>query len=192
MEVVTDEQHLGILGRLVNFFVVNQDPRTKDWFLSGSFYPLATILASYLYFCLYAGPAWMKNRKPFELKNTLIVYNVVQVILSIYLVVEGLEGGWRKHYNFTCQLVDYTDNPLAIRVSSIICALCMCILKLNLNHFQMASAVWVYYMCKLIELLDTVFFVLRKKQNQITFLHLYHHTMMPFAAFIGTKYLAGK
>lgn len=56
----------------------------------------------------------------------------------------------------------------------------------------MASAVWVYYMCKLIELLDTVFFVLRKKQNQISFLHVYHHTMMPFAAFIGTKYLAGK
>lgn len=30
----------------------------------------------------------MKDRKPFELKNTLIIYNIVQVILSVVLVVE--------------------------------------------------------------------------------------------------------
>lgn len=30
----------------------------------------------------------MKDRKPFELKNTLIIYNIVQVILSVILVVE--------------------------------------------------------------------------------------------------------
>lgn len=56
----------------------------------------------------------------------------------------------------------------------------------------MARAVWLYYMCKITELLDTVFFVLRKKQNQITFLHLYHHTLMPICGLIGIKYFAGK
>lgn len=30
----------------------------------------------------------MKDRKPFELKNTLIIYNIVQVVLSVILVVE--------------------------------------------------------------------------------------------------------
>lgn len=117
METV-DEQR-GLLNRLVHFFVVNQDERTITWFLSGSFYPLATILVTYLYFCLYAGPRWMKNRKPFELKNTLVVYNAVQVVLSVYLVHEGLEAGWRKHYNFMCEPVDYTNDPRAIRVSSL-------------------------------------------------------------------------
>lgn len=56
----------------------------------------------------------------------------------------------------------------------------------------MARAVWLYYICKITELLDTVFFVLRKKQNQITFLHVYHHTLMPFCGFVGLKYFAGK
>lgn len=56
----------------------------------------------------------------------------------------------------------------------------------------MARAVWLYYMCKITELLDTVFFVLRKKQNQISFLHVYHHTLMPICGFIGLKYFAGK
>lgn len=46
------------------------------------------ILVTYLYFCLYAGPRYMKNRKPFELKNTLIAYNLVQVLVSVYLVYE--------------------------------------------------------------------------------------------------------
>lgn len=55
----------------------------------------------------------------------------------------------------------------------------------------MARAVWLYYIAKITELLDTVFFVLRKKQNQITGLHMYHHTLMPLAGFIGLKYFAG-
>lgn len=158
------------IDRLVTFLVDNEDQRTKPWLLSGTPGPLFTILGTYLYFCLYAGPKYMKDRKPFELKNTLIIYNIVQVILSVILVIEGLEGGWRKHYNYRCQPVDYTRNPIAMR---------------------MARAVWLYYMCKITELLDTVFFVLRKKQRQITFLHLYHHTLMPICGLIGIKYFAG-
>lgn len=70
-------------------FVVHfTDPRTKPWLLSGTPGPLFTILGTYLYFCLYAGPKYMKDRKPFELKKTLIIYNVVQVILSVVLVIE--------------------------------------------------------------------------------------------------------
>lgn len=57
---------------------------------------------------------------------------------------------------------------------------------------QIARAVWLYYMAKIIELLDTVFFVLRKKNSQVSFLHLYHHSLMPVCSFIGVKYFAGK
>lgn len=165
-----DLENSGFIDRVVNFFVVNEDPRTKSWFLSNTPGPLVSILVTYLYFCLYAGPRYMKNRKPFQLKNTLIVYNFIQVVFSIILVIEGLEGGWRKHYNFRCQPVDYTTNSTALR---------------------MARAVWLYYMAKIVELLDTVFFVLRKKQSQVSFLHVYHHTLMPVCAFIGLKFFAG-
>jgi hypothetical protein len=37
-----------------------------------------------------------------------------------------------------------------------------------------------------------VFFVLRKKNNQISYLHLWHHTLMPVCAWIGVKFLAGE
>ncbi|XP_012862581.1 elongation of very long chain fatty acids protein 2 [Echinops telfairi] len=43
---------------------------------------------------------------------------------------------------------------------------------------RVAKVLWWYYFSKLIEFLDTIFFVLRKKTSQITFLHVYHHASM--------------
>ncbi|GFU15986.1 elongation of very long chain fatty acids protein, partial [Nephila pilipes] len=38
--------------------------------------------------------------------------------------------------------------------------------------------VWQLYLAKNLELLDTIFFVLRKKYNQISFLHVFHHSVV--------------
>lgn len=38
--------------------------------------------------------------------------------------------------------------------------------------------VYAYHVNKILDLMDTVFFVLRKSYKQITFLHVYHHVMM--------------
>ncbi|XP_011056680.1 PREDICTED: elongation of very long chain fatty acids protein AAEL008004-like [Acromyrmex echinatior] len=146
------------------------DPRTQEWFLVSSPGPVLMIIATYIYFCVSAGPRYMKDKKPYDLKNTLIIYNFIQVLVSLYLVYEGLMAGWLYEYNFICQPVDYSYKPSSVR---------------------MANGVYLYFMCKLIELLDTVFFVLRKKDRQITFLHLYHHSMMPICAWIGVKFFAG-
>ena len=40
-------------------------------------------------------------------------------------------------------------------------------------------------------MLDTVFFVLRKKNNQISFLHVYHHATMFPIRWMGIKWVAG-
>lgn len=107
---------------------------------------------------------------------------------------QGLQAGWLKEYSYKCQPVDYSQN--GIRVS--LATECKCemwwkiIVKFLVNSHQMARAVWLYYMAKVIELLDTVFFVLRKRTRQVTFLHLYHHTMMPICSFVGVKYMAGE
>ncbi|KZC08759.1 Elongation of very long chain fatty acids protein 7 [Dufourea novaeangliae] len=57
--------------------------------------------------------------------------------------------------------------------------------------YQIARVVWLYFIVKLLDLLDTVFFVLRKKQNQVSFLHVYHHAGMSFGTWAATKFLAG-
>ncbi|KAJ8668552.1 hypothetical protein QAD02_010215 [Eretmocerus hayati] len=146
------------------------DHRTRDWFLLGSPLPGVGILAAYLYFVLSWGPRQMEHRKPFELKKTLVVYNFIQVILSIWLVWEALDGAWLRHYSWKCEPVDFSESPHAMRV---------------------ARGVYVYFIAKLTELLDTIFFVLRKKDRQITFLHMYHHTVMPMIGWGAAKYYPG-
>lgn len=57
--------------------------------------------------------------------------------------------------------------------------------------FQIAAALWWYYFSKCIEFLDTIFFVMRKKNNQVSFLHVYHHASMFPLWWLGVKYVAG-
>lgn len=56
---------------------------------------------------------------------------------------------------------------------------------------MVADGVHFYFILKIVDLLDTVFFVLRKKNNQISFLHVYHHSGMVVLTWAATKYLAG-
>ncbi|KAK0166808.1 hypothetical protein PV327_004291 [Microctonus hyperodae] len=146
------------------------DPRTNDWFLMSSPWPGVAILGFYLYFVSNLGPRLMANRQPFKLDRILQIYNVIQIIFNIYLIYKALTLAWLNEYSYYCQPVDYSYSPRAIEI---------------------AQTVWVYLIVKLIDLLDTVFFVLRKKNNQISFLHVYHHTGMVIGAWGGVKYLAG-
>lgn len=68
-------------------------------------------------------------------------------------LVFGIHG-WFGKYDWRCQPVDYSDSPDALAV---------------------VAAGWLFYFSKFIEFTDTLFFVLRKKQSQITTLHVIHH-----------------
>ncbi|KAL6433264.1 hypothetical protein ACFW04_006454 [Cataglyphis niger] len=57
--------------------------------------------------------------------------------------------------------------------------------------YKITRIVWIYFMLKILDLLETVFFVLRKKQNQVSFLHVYHHVGIVMATWGATKYLPG-
>lgn len=64
------------------------DPRTNHWFLIDDPIPGLAILGLYLYFVLKLGPEYMRDRKPFKLKSTLVAYNFLQVVFSIYMLYE--------------------------------------------------------------------------------------------------------
>jgi len=147
----------------------NQDLRTAKWFLVEDPFPPFMILISYLTFCAFHKKIASFLPK-YDLKYVMMMYNFFLVTLSMYMAYEFFMSSYLAGYSLTCQPVDYTESKLALR---------------------MASVCWWYFISKYIELLDTVFFVLRKKFNQISFLHVYHHSTMLIWWWLGIKYIAG-
>ncbi|XP_069127245.1 very long chain fatty acid elongase 2-like isoform X2 [Argopecten irradians] len=153
----------------------SRDPRTRHWFLLDD-NPLHVwiLTASYIAFVII-GPKVMKDRKPFDLKNFMIVYNFGLVFLSLYLLIEivasGYDIGYFKEDFWCCPYnQDTHKNPAEIRI---------------------ANVFWWYFISKLLEFMDTVLMVLRKKNDQITFLHVYHHSSMLNIWWWVTTYLPG-
>lgn len=62
------------------------------------------------------GPKLMENRKPFKLRNVLVVYNFAQVLFSLWLFYEASSAGWFAGYSYRCQPVDTSRSPIALRV----------------------------------------------------------------------------
>lgn len=119
------------------------DPRTNPWFLMSSPFPTLLICLSYVYLVKVIGPQFMENRKPYELKRFLILYNFLQVLFSTWL------------------------------------------------FYEMVHACWWYYFSKFTEFFDTIFFILRKKFDHVSTLHVIHHGVMPMSVWFGVKFTPG-
>ncbi|ELV11969.1 Elongation of very long chain fatty acids protein 5 [Tupaia chinensis] len=65
-------------------------------------------------------------------------------------------GVWEGNYNFFCQGTRSAGE----------------------SDMKIVRVLWWYYFSKLIEFMDTFFFILRKNNHQITVLHVYHHASM--------------
>ncbi|ODM91749.1 Elongation of very long chain fatty acids protein 4 [Orchesella cincta] len=145
------------------------DPRVENWFLMPRWTPILTIIIIY-YLVVLIGPILMENRRPYTLRNVLKIYNFVQVMISGYMFKEFVISAWQSSYSLQCQPVDRSNSPQAVR---------------------MAAACWWFFFSKVIDLLDTVFFILRKKNSQVTFLHVYHHGSMILNWWLAGKYFPG-
>lgn len=146
------------------------DPRVNDWFLMSGPLPTVCICLTYAFIVKIVGPKLMEDRKPFQLRKTLIVYNFLQVVFSSWLFYEAMDAAWYKDYSFRCQPVDYSRSPNAMRI---------------------ASGCWWYFFSKFTEFFDTFFFVMRKKYDQVSTLHVIHHGVMPLSTWFGVKFTPG-
>lgn len=144
------------LSNVHRYFTDGGDRRLDHWLLVHEPIYILCFIVGYL-FIVVQGPKWMKNRKPFDLRRALIVYNFFLVALSGWMLYEFMATTiFNPAFNFWCQKIEQEDtSPLQMR-------------QLNVT--------WWYFFSKIIEFMDTFFFILRKKDRQITFLHIYHHS----------------
>lgn len=159
-----------VIDQYHNILDNKSDPRVKDWPMMSSPLPTLAICLFYAYFSKVLGPKLMENRKPLNLRNVLIVYNLIQTLFSSWIFYEYLMSGWWGSYSFRCQPVDYSTSPMALR---------------------MARTCWWYYISKFTEFFDTLFFILRKKTSHVSTLHVIHHGCMPFSVWMGMKFAPG-
>ncbi|PSN51448.1 Elongation of very long chain fatty acids protein [Blattella germanica] len=166
------------MAQIIKFFddfhsmlETNGDPRTSNWPLMSSPFPTLLICLSYVYVVKVLGPKFMENRKPMELRKVLIYYNLFQVLFSVWLFLEiGMSGWLTGQYSLRCEPVDYSNHPVTVR---------------------MVHACWWYYFSKFTEFMDTIFFVLRKKNQHVSTLHVIHHGVMPMSVWFGVKFTPG-
>lgn len=114
---------------------------------------------------------FMEKRKPYNLKGLLAVYNMAQVVACCYLITGILSKEFKIIKFWKCHSVDYSTNDKSIDI-------------LTYSYHT--------FLLKLFELIETVFFVLRKKQNQVSKLHVYHHASTAILGYIMVKYTGGK
>jgi len=145
------------------------DVRTTSRFLLATPEPALLIVALYLLF-VWLGPRLMAKRQPMNLRPLIVGYNFVLVPLSAYMSFEFFWTARQLGYSYACQGIDwsYSMDPYSIRLSRVS---------------------WLFYISKIIELADTIFFILRKKNDQVSFLHVYHHSTMIINWWMAAKYL---
>ncbi|KAK2565418.1 Elongation of very long chain fatty acids protein 4, partial [Acropora cervicornis] len=145
------------------------DPKTADWPLVATPWPTIALVATYL-FIVKVGPKIMEKREAYNFKEVLILYNFALVLLSAWMMYEFIASTLDiPNFNFFCEAVPYVRG--------------------DKRQNRLARVCYVYWLSKFVEYFDTFFFILRKKNNQVTFLHVYHHTSMCILWWIVCKYI---
>lgn len=128
--------------------------------MSGGPIPIVCIICAYLYFVKVLGPKLMDSKKPYDLMWTIRMYNIF---------VSGFYGYlFYKASALTNYGLDYFG--------------CKHVEGQLLAELQPIG--YMYFLTKIFELMDTVFFILRKKNKQASNLHVFHHTLMLSIAWI--------
>lgn len=80
------------------------------------------------------------------------LYNIAQVMLCSYMCIEAGVRAYEGGYTLI------PGNPF------------------NQANPNVGFILYVFYLSKILDFMDTVFIILEKKWKQLSFLHVYHHT----------------
>jgi len=152
-----------------DFWEEHGDPRVSHLpFMYGGPWKVMAVSALYIYFVKFLGPMLMKGREPFDLRPLMLLHN------SFLIGVNGcgfFVGLWVTNLGVDT----WSCTPLNPNNSS---------LKETLAIYLG----YVYFLTKIVDFADTIFFVLRKKYHQASFLHVFHHGVMPVMSCVGLKF----
>lgn len=138
----------------------NEAPFQEVWWSGPIFFTIIYLIM------VSIGPKLMEKRDPFKIKPFIFTYNLYQCILNIWTVAAMV------YEVSTNPIFPYPWGNVTVPGAA---------------SFRISFLVWVHYNNKYVELLDTVWMVLRKKNDQISFLHCYHHILLIWSWFLCAR-----
>lgn len=162
-----DQAHFYTVG----LFEKYGDPRVANYHFMRTPWPTIGFTLVYYYFVRHFGPKMMRDRKPYQLLPLIRVYNFLMAAWNFFGVITA------------CQLVNYGIELIGCR---------------PVDPYQRDEKTlsqiyygWMFYTSRLIEFADTIFFVLRKKDSQVSSFHVFHHSSVPTATWFFLKFAPG-
>lgn len=145
------------------------DHRIKNRFLMGS--PVGILsLTLFIYIGLVKLKSFMKNRKEISLGKIPLVLNFYLWFGNLLFFYKCCTLGWLTDYSWTCQPVDTSESERALEI-------------VKYGHFL------VFF--KMTYVLEIVFFILRKREDLLTFYLYFHHLTFPLLIWIAANYYPG-
>jgi len=129
---------------------------TKDLPLVASPTPLLLSLLAYFIIVgsglLYRKvfPRTVKGQDPLWLKALMLVHNIFLIGLSLYMCLKIAYEAYANKYTFWGNAYDPAQT-------------------------EMAKVIWIFYVSKIYEFMDTFVMLMKGNVNQVSFLHVYHH-----------------
>lgn len=131
-------------------------------FLSGVPWKIIGTIVFYILMILYSF-YWMRNRRAFRMNKIVMIYNGMMSLLNVAVIF------------FCFWMTNYDLKILSIRLSE----------DDNANYTQGVSVnvMELLLITKFLDFLDTFILILRKKTNQLTSFHFFHHALTPILGY---------
>lgn len=171
MGTMLQNLYQGLHFATVGVFDKYGDPRVANYPLMRTPWPTIMLTLIYYSFVRSIGPRLMRDRKPYQILSIVRVYSLAMAIwngFGFHMAYQLLDGG---RDCLGCQPVDPFDR----------------------SEKKLASIYYghMFFTSRLVEFADTIFFVLRKKDNQVSSFHVFHHSSVPTAVWFFLKFAPG-
>ncbi|XP_003738775.1 elongation of very long chain fatty acids protein 4 [Galendromus occidentalis] len=156
------------LTEYFNYVWSLRDPRTEGWGWSADHKFVFPLIGLYLYVVKIQGPKSMKSRPAYQLKPYILTYNAFMVLTNAYF----FWNYWKRsygggYYSWFCQGVSYSSDK---------------------NSMEILELTWWYVLVRMADFIDTIFFLLRKKYEHISMLHVVHHTLVVLSGWLWLNF----
>lgn len=155
----------------VNLFEEHGDPRVSGYPLMRTPWPTVFITLIYYWFVRSIGPRLMRDRKPYQILPLIRVYNFAMAVWNCFGFVVA------------CQLLNFGRETMGCRPVDPF--------KRDDQTMGQIYYGYMFFVSRLVEFADTIFFVLRKKDNQVSSFHVFHHSSVPTTTWFFLKFAPG-